>query len=252
MYTRNCPSCNKELNYSYKGNLKKAERDNKICRSCSMKLRNDNPEYLKKISDGRKKYFKELSDEERKAWIKKNSEAQKEVWKNRSEEYMDDWKKSVSITTKKRWSDKERRNKWVKALKDNSWTTGKTDEEIARIMQKQTKTKYDKYGTLFPRERKIVVNGLICESSSELKYIESLISENKELPKNADPILTPLGYYTPDFEYEDRFIEIKCEFTYKVLMGEKSFSKKTKTDLTQFNKIKWVSENLKKVEIIIM
>jgi len=255
MYIRNCPKCNKEISYTNKFNVKRADTGKKLCKSCSVKLRNNDPEYSKKISDGRKKYFSEISDEEKAAWIKNNSDAQKAVWEARDNEYMENWKKSVSETTKERWSDEDYRNISIEAMKANPWSANKTDDEIADIMNKTNKTKYDKYGTLFPgggnKQKKTVIKGLICESSFELKYIESLIDKGEKLPKNADSILTPFGYYTPDFEYEDRFIEIKCEFTYKVLIGEASFSKKTKSLPDQLNKIKWVSENIKRVDIII-
>jgi transcription elongation factor Elf1 len=87
MYIRNCPKCNKEISYTTEGNLKRASRENKICKSCSVKLRNDNPEYLKKISDGRKKYWSEISEEEKENWRLKNSEAQKSVWEARDNEF---------------------------------------------------------------------------------------------------------------------------------------------------------------------
>lgn len=141
-------------------------------------------------------------------------------------------------------------------MKENSWTKNKTPEEIDEINKRTTTTKYEKYGSLFPRkgtkQKKIVIEGLVCESLTELKYIESLIDRNAELPKNAERIKTPFGYYTPDFEYENQFVEIKCDFTYKVLIGEASFGKNKNYKLSQLKKIKWVSENIKPVEIVIV
>lgn len=256
MYTRNCPKCNKEISYSKKGNLNRAEKNKKICKSCSVKLRNDNPEYLNKLSESRKKYLSQISDEDRAKWIKNNSDAQKDVWNSRDDEYMENWKKIVSKKTKERWEDDYYRNKCIKSMRSNPWTANKSENEIKDIVNKTNKTKFNKYGTLFPgggnKQKKTIIKGLTCESSFELIYIESLIDKGEELPKNANPILTPFGYYTPDFEYVDRFIEIKCEFTYNVLIGKSSFSKSGYYNPTQLNKIEWVRENIKNVEIIVI
>ena len=258
MYTRSCPTCDKEIKYSNKGNLNRAINGEKICKSCSVKLRNNDKTYLIKISESRKKYFKELSEEDKETWKSNNSKAQKIVWENKSYTDRENHSKNVSIQTAKRWCDSDYKERVIKSMRENSWTKNKTLEEIAEINKRTTTIKYEKYGSLFPRkgntQKKNVIKGLVCESLTELKYIESLIDKNIELPKNTKRIETPFGYYTPDFEYNDRFIEIKCDFTYKVLIGESSFSKNGNGNynLTQLNKIKWVSENIKNVEIIIV
>jgi len=256
MYTRNCPTCNKEISYSNKGNADRAINGKKVCKSCSVKLRNNDKTYLNKISESRKKYFKELSEEDKEIWKSNNSKAQKKAWENKSDEDREKYAKNVSEQSKERWSDPDYTERVSTSMKENPWPKNKTPEEIIEINKRTTTTKYEKYGTLFPgggnKQKKTIIKGLICESSFELKYIESLISKNIELPKNAKRIETPFGYYTPDFEYEDRFIEIKCEFTYKVLIGESSFSKSGNYNPKQLNKIKWVSENIKNVEIIVL
>jgi hypothetical protein len=256
MYIRNCPTCNKEIKYSKKGNMNRAIAGKKVCKSCSVKLRNNDASYLNKISESRKKYFKELSKEDKETWKSNNSKAQKEAWKNKSGDDREKYAKIISDRMLERWSDTEYKERVSTSMKENTWTKNKTVEEITEINNRTTTTKYEKYGTLFPgggnKQKKTLIEGLVCESSFELKYIESLIAKNLELPRNAERIKTPFGYYTPDFEYEDRFIEIKCGFTYNVLIGESSFSKSGKYNQSQLNKIKWVSQNIKNVEIIIM
>lgn len=54
-------------------------------------------------------------------------------------------------------------------------------------------------------------------------------------------IKTTYGFYTPDFEAEDFYIEIKSTYTFKIC-------RKT----NQFKKIKWVNDNIKKVKIKII
>lgn len=85
------------------------------------------------------------------------------------------------------------------------------------------------------------INGILCQCKSEKKYIENLIKENKILPTKPDYIKTPYGLRLIDFEYPDRFIEIKSKFTFKKYIGS-----------DQEIKDKWISENIKLVEIIVI
>lgn len=254
MYIRNCPKCNKEINYTIKGNFKRAVINNKICKSCSTKLRNDNPDYLKKISDGRKKYWSEISDEDKEKWRLNNSNAQKNVWKAKDDEFMNYWRETVSSVNKIRWSDIDFKEKMKLILKETNWANNRNHEEITKIMLKTNSTKMLKYGCLFPGgySKKTIIGELICNSSYELEYIYNLIANGIDLPKNTNPIKTPFGYYTPDFEYFDKFIEVKCKFTYDVLLGINSFSKNKESNPSQLKKINWVSENIKRVEIVVI
>ena len=75
----------------------------------------------------------------------------------------------------------------------------------------------------------------------EYAFIFDLVERNKKLPKRGKPIKTPYGWYTPDFEFEEEFLEIKSSYTFKTSMRGK-----------QRNKIMWVRENIKKVRIKIL
>jgi transposase-like protein len=86
----------------------------------------------------------------------------------------------------------------------------------------------------------------------EVAYLQKLLSNNEELPKIFNSrIKTPFGTYKPDFEYPDKFIEIKSQFTLDLANG-KYPELKTKDNQSQLNKIKWVVENIKPVEIIVL
>ncbi len=100
--------------------------------------------------------------------------------------------------------------------------------------------------------KKYNVGGLICTGTYEKFYIEKLISENKKLPKNCKSIKTPYGLYYPDFSNEKDLIEIKCDYTYDILIGKKinRFTKKINTN--QYKKIKWVNKNIKPVNILVV
>lgn len=85
------------------------------------------------------------------------------------------------------------------------------------------------------------VAGLRAQGRYELAYILNLINNGLKLPKKAKTITTPYGFYTPDFEFEDCFVEIKSTYTIK-----------TSKSLGQMKKIKWVDTNIKKIKIIIL
>ena len=96
------------------------------------------------------------------------------------------------------------------------------------------------------------INGLECSGTYEKFYIEKLIKEKKELPKNTGSVITPYGVYYPDFLKNESFIEIKSDYTYDVLIGEKISRWTKKYETAQLDKIKWVNENVRPVDILVV
>ncbi len=85
----------------------------------------------------------------------------------------------------------------------------------------------------------------------EVAYLQNLINKNKKLPTICHVrIKTPFGTYLPDFEYKNKFIEIKSKFTLDVAKGLQPGKYNIKNK-NQWEKIQWVNANIKKVEIII-
>ncbi len=82
------------------------------------------------------------------------------------------------------------------------------------------------------------IDGVLLQGRYELYYY---LLNNKEPIKCKHNIKTPYGWYRPDFEYNDIFIEIKSKYTIK-----------TSVKNGQMKKIKWVSNNIKKVSIVIL
>ncbi len=97
-----------------------------------------------------------------------------------------------------------------------------------------------------------IINGLECQGTYEKFYLEKLINDNIILPYKSESINTPYGVYYPDFTYGDRLIEIKSDYTYDILVGDKisRFTKKIST--LQYDKIKWINNNIKPIEILII
>lgn len=90
------------------------------------------------------------------------------------------------------------------------------------------------------------------QGSYELCYLQKLLNENKQIPEvHPKGIKTPYGLYFPDFEYKDKFIEIKSSFTLDVAKGLQPTINGTYTN-TQWKKYNWVNENVKPVKIIII
>jgi hypothetical protein len=93
--------------------------------------------------------------------------------------------------------------------------------------------------------------GLKCQGKKELRFLKECIRYKKPLPSKPKRIKTPYGYYTPDFEYKDKFIEIKSLGTFKVCLGYESYKKIGKPSDKQFRKIKWVAKYVKPINIIV-
>lgn len=96
------------------------------------------------------------------------------------------------------------------------------------------------------------IHGLQVQGTYEKFYIEKLVNDGKFLPKNCESINTPYGTYYPDFTYDDRLIEIKSDYTYDILIGNKKYWHDKEINIQQYLKIKWVNENLKPVDILII
>ncbi len=94
------------------------------------------------------------------------------------------------------------------------------------------------------------VNNIRCQGTYEKRYIESLIKNNMLLPTKPKGIITDYGIYFPDFEFEDRYIEIKSEYTYQIAIGKiKGITNKKGL---QIDKINWTRDYIKPVQIIII
>lgn len=96
------------------------------------------------------------------------------------------------------------------------------------------------------------IGELRCQGSYEKFYIEKLIKDGVELPVNGEPVKTPYGVYTPDFKKNNRFIEIKSQYTYDVLIGRKKSRFTNKIETNQYDKLKWVNTNYLPVEIVVV
>ena len=93
--------------------------------------------------------------------------------------------------------------------------------------------------------------GLSCTGRKELQYVKDCEKAGKPMPKKADAQVTPIGEYTPDFEYPDRFIEIKSLHTFMVCLGLIAYKGNGPRSNKQWQKIQWVATHIKPVDIII-
>lgn len=89
------------------------------------------------------------------------------------------------------------------------------------------------------------------QGSFEVAYLQGIIKKGLDLPKIGCTVQTPYGLYFPDFEYDDRFIEVKSKFTWDVCNGIEPNPKGIKTN-RQRKKIDWTSKYIKPVEIVIL
>lgn len=89
------------------------------------------------------------------------------------------------------------------------------------------------------------------QGSYELAYLQKLLNGGLTLPVKGGKVKTSYGSYFPDFEYPDRFVEVKSPFTWKVCVGKYPNGKGVKTNI-QHKKIKWTHKNIKPVEVVIL
>jgi len=133
--------------------------------------------------------------------------------------------------------------------------TGKKRSEEVKMVLKKAQQNFVKSGNRKQTGgvcKKYIVEGIECLGTYEKFFIEKMIKEKKGLPKNAKSIPTPYGVYYPDFILNDKLIEIKSEYTYNVLLGNEVNRYTKKIDTSQYDKIKWVNENIIPIEIIIV
>lgn len=252
--TRNCPSCKIEITYSRISLLKRAENKNSLCKKCANLKKWESIDSRRKISESRKKYLQTLSPEDKKKIFKKTSDKNKETYLNKSEEWKLEWSKICSNTSRERWENSDYKEKLKKSLSDSNWSKR---EDAKEIKKRQVDSRIKNNGGVYHkgpgRCEEFEVAGLKCYGSSEKKYIEILIKENLNLPTKPEfSIKTEYGTYTPDFEFEDFYVEVKSTFTYDVLIGKKSYSKNKKSNPNQLKKLQWVSLNRKKVKIALI
>jgi len=95
-----------------------------------------------------------------------------------------------------------------------------------------------------------IFEGLKCQGKKELRFLKECVRYKKPLPTKPKRIKTPYGFYTPDFEFPDKYIEIKCLGTFLVCLGKIGYRKGKVSDL-QFRKIKWVAKNIKPLWMIV-
>lgn len=118
----------------------------------------------------------------------------------------------------------------------------KSKQQISETLNKKIKNGDIKDNFGCPKT--IYINTKIGKllGSYEIAYIYKLILNNKKIPNiNHKRLKTPYGSYKPDFEFKNKYIEIKSNYTIKM-------SKKT----GQYKKIKWVNKYIKKVDILIL
>lgn len=82
------------------------------------------------------------------------------------------------------------------------------------------------------------INDVVLQGRYELYYY---LLHNKEPQKVTKSILTPYGWYRPDFEHNEQYVEIKSTYTIKTALKS-----------GQLKKIAWVSRNIKAVKILVI
>jgi hypothetical protein len=226
---------------------KRSEESKQKMREAYQKFRLENPEKFKERYKTRIKTISTRTVEEKDILKQKRSNSIKLAWADpqNKETYLKRNKKiSESISGYTRTEKSKQKQAFTNTGKKQSIET-----KTKRALTRERKMANGEYLGL--RCKVYNIQGLNCQGGSEKAYIELLIRENKPLPTNATHQPTPLGIYHPDFEYNNKFIEVKSEYTYKIFNGDLA-NINEKISLNQKEKATWVSRNLKPVEVIVI
>ena len=205
IWKRNCSTCNIEIIYKEKGNFKMAEKRNSTCLKCTKNEKRNNTEFFKECPNCNSIIFYKnqvsLDDS-----LKNNSKCKKCVSKNASI-YQKEHGGNKGMLIEKYGYElgiEKFKEAEVKRIKSFNEYWENNSEQYNNLIEKRTSFKCKFF----------YINGIKCQGNSEKYFIEN--SKIKNI-KKCKGIKTPIGYYFPDFEVDDYYIEIKSEYTYKIL-----------------------------------
>jgi len=230
-YIKKCKKCGESQIYKTKSNYNRAIKNDTLCKSCNNKIVSN---------ETRNKISNKLSGKKKsKESVIKMKESLTEFWKNKTDEEMNEWKQTVSKSSSKRWKSDDYRKRVSDSVKSH-WDSLTDDERISRYISQQDggagRCKY------------MEVNEYLVYGNTEKRYILNLVNTNSKLPLNKDRvgIKTPYGICFPDFDFGESFTEIKSLYTFNKMLDE--YDKK---DNCQLNKLLWINNNIKKVNIVV-
>lgn len=219
MFQKKCANinCNEIMTYKDKYNLAEGIRNNANCKICRKeklkelykgglhrnKTAEEKQKIFNKVTEGRKKYYED-NPQELKNLVqlrkKKRAEVGYEMLSSESN------KKKISKGVR---NAREKDPSILKRISDSckKWIKENPKKHLER--QLSSKNIYKKH---------FIVNNIKCQGDSEKAYIEYLTNNNLTLPTKVNKGLkTSLGYYFPDFETKEFYIEIKSSYTYQLL-----------------------------------
>lgn len=136
-----------------------------------------------------------------------------------------------------RFKQRMRENNPVKFRK-NAGRKHFSKEERQRMRQHMIKVNNQGFENKGGKCKWYEYKGIKCQGRYELCF---LIQNFDRILGRGKRIKTPYGWYTPDFDLGDYFVEIKSTFTLK-----------TSRKSGQLKRIKWTSKNIKRVQIKVL
>jgi hypothetical protein len=232
-----CDSCKKEMLTCPCCGGEKSKSQYSLCQKCS----HENEEYKKKMSKsckGKPSWNKGLTKETDERVEKISiSKKDKPSWNKGLTKETDDVVKKIA-ESKKGISPWNKGKVYTPEEKKNYYGPKHTEESKEKI--RKSLLKRIKNGKIngSPKSKIYEHNGVKVQGGSELKWIKEnydmIVSEKKT------GIMTPYGMYFPDFETKDYYVEVKSRYTYEKMLNK-----------TQFKKIRYTNDNIKKLKIYI-
>lgn len=252
-YSRKCGNedCKEIIFYKAIGDFKTGEAKNTKCQKCRNK---DLSKYYKELGGLKGHLILKFGEEEglRKweAGEKKRIKSVVQFWEENPDKKDETTQKRVSARKKNKYAvSQQGKINQAKAQKQKYIDNPNLKTKISVAKKKWIKDNPERFAEIQLKSQEgyknwFIVGNIKCQGSSEKSYIEYLIENNLAIPnKVKHKVDTSYGMYFPDFEFEDRYIEIKSTYTYKLLLTK---------NLKQYNKILETAKNIKPVEIIII
>jgi len=184
-YKRVCPECNKEILYSLMDNLKRAEKANSVCKSCSKKG--------KKFSDEHKEKLRESRIGRKNSLISrlKNSKTQKQRFIDNPE-----LRKKASETSKRILHQVDIRKKHIEALSKTRWLGKTFDKGQLEMIEK-----WNQLGFHFEPNFQLHTNNFLC-------YVDGYDKEKNVVLEYDGKYHTTLKQQKKDLIRQQKIIDI--------------------------------------------
>ncbi len=234
MYELPCPKCQTVRVFKSRAGYLRSKKKNLLCIKCCQDS--------EKLSLLKKEWHLQLTEEQKKKRNETLIHAANVSWSIDEAEYKKRSEQRARFA-KQLWLNNDFKEKRVQNIRDswNSLNDYEKEARINRLINNEANRKTKIY----------TISEFKCQGTCELRYLLKQMEEDNPPSCKGKPrgIKTPYGFYFPDFEYDSHYVEIKSKYTYSKFINRLSYDGITENK--QYDKVLWVSQNIKPVHVIV-